>query len=82
VTITAATGLAATHADGTSIVLKEAGGVVELDDFRGVEIFPAPIDKGAGAWTWAWNEDDGESKLQGLQVCPRIPCYSGESERD
>lgn len=70
VTVTSATGLPSTTADGTVIRLKADGGVVELDDFRGVEIFPPPPQSSASTptYVWEWNEDDGESHLDGLKV--------------
>lgn len=38
---------------------------MELDDFRGVEIYPAPgEDKGE----YEWNEDDGETHMRDLKV--------------
>jgi hypothetical protein len=55
-------------ADGTRIRLRSEGGVVELDDWRGVEIFPPPAGEKTGRWSFAWTEDDGESHLDGLAV--------------
>lgn len=61
-TVTSRDGLSSTTADGTRIKLVSDGGVVELDDWRGVEIYPPPSSKGSATkWSWEWSEDDGES---------------------
>lgn len=70
VTITSISGLPSTTADGTHIQLKSEGGVVDLDDWRGAEIFLPPAGQ-VGEWGWEWNEDDGESHLSGLKVSCR-----------
>ncbi|KAH8826837.1 glycosyl hydrolases family 31-domain-containing protein [Flagelloscypha sp. PMI_526] len=62
-TVTTKDGLSSTTADGTKIKLVGDGGVVELDDWRGIEIYPPPSTSQAKAskWSWEWTEDDGES---------------------
>ncbi|WOO85226.1 Alpha-glucosidase 2 [Vanrija pseudolonga] len=60
-TVTQRTGPARTTPDGVDIELEEEGGVVGLDDFRGVLIFPG--DK--GSHTRTWTEDDGISRAPG-----------------
>jgi len=57
VTVTARSGPPIVHGDGVEAVLKGDGGVVELDDWRGVQLFPAR----EGSYRGSWIEDDGIS---------------------
>jgi hypothetical protein len=78
-TVTARQGIARTAADGVEVVLKEDGGVVSLDDWRGVEIYPP---SGAQDSTFngegTWIEDDGVSLVPKTTIV-RVK-YSGDSE--
>lgn len=56
-TVTQIEGPARTTTDNVDIVLDSEGGVVGLDDWRGVRIFPI----GSGTYTGQWIEDDGIS---------------------
>ena len=58
VTVTTISGSALTHVDGVATVLESEGGVVELDDWRGVLIFPGSDGE---TETGFWIEDDGIS---------------------
>lgn len=61
-TVTQREGPARTTPDGVDIQLEEEGGNVGLDDFRGVQIFPAPAGKSSKkSYTGSWVEDDGIS---------------------
>ncbi|GMK58358.1 hypothetical protein CspeluHIS016_0503900 [Cutaneotrichosporon spelunceum] len=62
-TVTQREGPARTTPDGVDVQLEEEGGVVGLDDWRGVQIFPAKA-KYAGRWI----EDDGISAEPGRAV--------------
>ena len=55
-TVTEMKGPGRTTPDGVDVVLESDGGVVGLDDWRGVEIFP-----GIGKYKGSWTEDDGIS---------------------
>lgn len=57
-TVTQREGPARTTTDGVDVVLEEEGGVVGLDDWRGVQIFPGH--KGR-EYKGTWVEDDGIS---------------------
>lgn len=62
VTVTTRSGPARTSIDGVEAELDTAGGVVSLDDWRGLEIFPAPSSMpSAEVFHTEWTEDDGES---------------------
>jgi hypothetical protein len=63
-TVTAKTGLARTAVDGVEVKLIEQGGVVGLDDWRGIEIFPPTADV-SDSWSGggSWIEDDGASRV-------------------
>ncbi|GHJ88992.1 hypothetical protein NliqN6_5394 [Naganishia liquefaciens] len=63
-TVTALSGIARTAVDGVEVVLKEDGGMVSLDDWRGVEIYP-PTGSEASACVGqgTWIEDDGASRV-------------------
>jgi alpha-glucosidase (family GH31 glycosyl hydrolase) len=56
-TVTQIKGPARTTTDGVDVVLEDQGGVVGLDDWRGVQIFPAE----KGSYSGHWTEDDGIS---------------------
>jgi len=56
-TVTQKEGPARTHTDGVDVVLEEDGGMVALDDWRGVKLFPGE----KGEYTGEWIEDDGIS---------------------
>ncbi|ORX37673.1 glycosyl hydrolases family 31-domain-containing protein [Kockovaella imperatae] len=56
-TVTQTQGPARTTHDGVDVVLESEGGVVALDDWRGVLIFPGE----AGQYSGEWIEDDGIS---------------------
>jgi alpha-glucosidase (family GH31 glycosyl hydrolase) len=56
-TVTQRDGPARRHTDGVDVVLEEDGGVVALDDWRGVKIFPGET----GEYVGEWIEDDGIS---------------------
>jgi alpha-glucosidase (family GH31 glycosyl hydrolase) len=58
VTITAREGAPRTTPDGVSTRLVDEGGVVALDDYRAVEIFPGASGR-QYAYTRTWVEDDG-----------------------
>lgn len=78
-TVTAAQGIARTAVDGVEVVLKEDGGVVSLDDWRGVEIYPHTGSQDSsfvGQGTWI--EDDGVSRVPKTSVV-RVE-YSGDSD--
>jgi hypothetical protein len=57
-TVTAADGPARTHADGVEVLLQSEGGVVALDDWRAVMLFPGTTGR---SYTGTWTEDDGVS---------------------
>ncbi|KAH8807103.1 putative glicosidase [Xylogone sp. PMI_703] len=57
-TVTALSGPARTHSDGVDVVLESDGGQVDLDDWRGVMLFPGYEDK---TYSGEWIEDDGVS---------------------
>lgn len=78
-TVTALRGIARTAVDGVEVVLKEDGGVVSLDDWRGVEVYPpsgAQDSSFVGGGTWI--EDDGVSRVPKTTIV-RVE-YSGDSE--
>lgn len=56
-TVTQKSGPARTTPDGVDIQLEDEGGLVGLDDYRGVQIFPGE----QGSYTGTWIEDDGIS---------------------
>lgn len=56
-TVTQLHGASRTTIDGVDVLLEKDGGVVGLDDWRGVQIFPGP----EGSWAGQWIEDDGIS---------------------
>jgi hypothetical protein len=56
-TVTQSEGPSRTTIDGVDVVLEKDGGVVGLDDWRGVQIFPGEEGKYSGQWI----EDDGIS---------------------
>lgn len=56
-TVTQTSGPARTTGDGVDVVLESEGGVVGLDDWRGVQIFPGQ----SGTYSGSWIEDDGIS---------------------
>lgn len=59
-TVTSRDGPSRSHIDGVKQVLVDEGGVVDVDDWRGVEIFPGTASSsGKGGYTWT--EDDGVS---------------------
>ncbi|KAL7419629.1 hypothetical protein Q5752_005542 [Cryptotrichosporon argae] len=58
-TVTQLSGPARTTIDGVDIQLESEGGVVGLDDYRGVQIFPSP--KPGKTYIGTWTEDDGIS---------------------
>lgn len=53
-----------TQRDATSDVLTEdKGGVVGFDDWRGLQLFPAPAARGkVDSYKYSWIEDDGERR--------------------
>lgn len=55
-TVTQKAGPGRTTTDGVDVLLEDEGGVVGLDDWRGVQIFPT-----AGEYEGEWIEDDGIS---------------------
>lgn len=57
-TVTSTDGPARTHIDGVDVVLEEEGGVVGLDDWRGLLLFPG---KKGETYKGEWIEDDGIS---------------------
>jgi alpha-glucosidase (family GH31 glycosyl hydrolase) len=57
-TVTQREGPARTTPDGVDVALEEDGGIVALDDYRGVQIFPGTSGK---AYAGSWIEDDGIS---------------------
>ena len=62
VTVTAEAGPARTHIDGVEATLDSSNGLVSLDDWRGLEIFPPPPSMPATeVFHVEWTEDDGES---------------------
>ncbi|KAJ9092849.1 hypothetical protein QFC19_008573 [Naganishia cerealis] len=61
-TVTARNGIAQTAGDGVEVVLKEDGGMVSLDDWRGIEIFPPSANSSSISGKGAWVEDDGVSR--------------------
>ncbi|KAJ9092798.1 hypothetical protein QFC21_006674 [Naganishia friedmannii] len=64
-TVTALRGISRIAGDGVEVQLKEEGGVVSLDDWRGIEIFPPPVNSTPSnfAGKGNWVEDDGVSRL-------------------
>ena len=56
-TVTQVSGPGRTHTDGVDVLLESEGGVVGLDDWRGVQIFPSE----EGQYVGEWIEDDGIS---------------------
>lgn len=84
VTITSRTDLPSTTADGTRIRLRDTvnehgnKGIVELDDWRGLELYPPPFEAplvsgSTGVWCYEWQEDDGETDLAYLETS-RVRC--------
>ena len=57
-TVTATSGSPRTHVDGVDVVLESEGGVVGVDDWRGVLLFPGTEGK---TYIGSWTEDDGIS---------------------
>ena len=57
-TVTKTSGPARTNIDGIEVVLEDEGGVVGLDDWRGVRIFPGTDGR---KHKRVWHEDDGVS---------------------
>ena len=57
-TVTALAGPARTYTDGVDVVLESDGGLVSLDDWRGVLLFPGREGK---TYAGEWIEDDGIS---------------------
>lgn len=57
-TVTQKQGPARQTPDGVDVVLEDEGGVVGLDDWRGVKIFPGHE---GNAYRGQWTEDDGIS---------------------
>lgn len=74
-TVTQKTGPARTHIDGVDVVLEDEGGVVSLDDWRGVEIFPGE----SGRYTGEWIEDDGISSDPLISVIEIV--YKAEKDQ-
>lgn len=64
-TVTALHGISRVAGDGVEVQLKEEGGVVSLDDWRGIEIFPPPSDSALSSFSGKgnWVEDDGVSRV-------------------
>ncbi|KAJ9096955.1 hypothetical protein QFC20_006315 [Naganishia adeliensis] len=63
-TVTSLDGPARTAVDGVQVQLKEEGGMVSLDDWRGIEIFPPfNSDTSGFAGKGTWIEDDGVSRV-------------------
>ncbi|EJT47313.1 glicosidase [Trichosporon asahii var. asahii CBS 2479] len=58
-TVTQREGPGRTTPDGIDVVLEDEGGVVGLDDWRGVELFPGYTE--GKTYTGEWVEDDGIS---------------------
>lgn len=73
-TVTQRTGPARTTPDGVDILLEEEGGVVGLDDWRGVEIFPTE-----GKYSGQWIEDDGIS-LKPARAVVQVDYEGGKDE--
>lgn len=68
-TVTARKGPARTHTDGVDVQLDSEGGLVGLDDLRGVYIFPPPPGSGRNAtYEGEWIEDDGISAKPDLAI--------------
>ncbi len=63
-TVTQKTGPSRTTTDGVNVLLEEEGGVVGLDDWRGVKIFPSE----QGSYKGDWTEDDGISSDPAVSV--------------
>lgn len=61
-TVTALSGPARSHLDGVDVVLESDGGQVDVDDWRGVLLFPGYEGK---TYTDDWIEDDGVSAEPG-----------------
>jgi hypothetical protein len=57
-TVTALSGPARTHTDGIDVVIESDGGLVSLDDWRGVLLFPG---REGNTYAGEWIEDDGIS---------------------
>lgn len=76
-TVTQRTGAARTTPDGVDVQLEEEGGVVGLDDYRGVQIFPSTV-KGK-TYVGHWTEDDGISAKPDKTVV-EVTYESGEGE--
>ena len=64
-TVTQTSGAPRTHADGVDVVLESEGGVVGLDDWRGVRVFPGTQGK---QYVGTWTEDDGIAATPGKAV--------------
>jgi hypothetical protein len=63
-TVTSLDGPARTAVDGVQVQLKEEGGMVSLDDWRGIEIFPpSSWDASGFVGKGTWVEDDGVSRV-------------------
>lgn len=61
-TVTQLKGPGRTHTDGVDVVLESEGGLVALDDLRGLYIFPPPPGSKSGVtYEGQWIEDDGIS---------------------
>lgn len=56
-TVTQVVGPSRTTIDGVDVLLESEGGVVGIDDWRGLKIFPGP----EGVYRGQWIEDDGIS---------------------
>ncbi|EST07897.1 Glycoside hydrolase, family 31 [Kalmanozyma brasiliensis GHG001] len=62
VTITQNEGPATITCSGTKILTEQEGGQCVYDDWRGIEVFPSPVDaKSPSEYTYSWIEDDGVS---------------------
>jgi hypothetical protein len=79
-TVTALQGISRVAGDGVEVQLKEEGGMVSLDDWRGIEIFPPPTDTTSFSFSGkgSWVEDDGVSRVPKTTI---VECeYSANSE--
>ncbi|KUJ24623.1 putative glicosidase [Mollisia scopiformis] len=74
-TVTAVSGPARTHSDGVDLIFESDGGQVDLDDWRGLMLFPGRKGK---LYTGEWIEDDGISAIPG--TCTFSVSYCGTED--